>query len=95
MCAMLAVPFLILISLLHAATSVAQNILLPFVKTPPPNASQILDPRLASFSIEFAYLTAFGGNATNPNLLTKELMQRLEERTGVGPVRILAFVVYA
>ncbi|EKM58316.1 glycoside hydrolase family 79 protein [Phanerochaete carnosa HHB-10118-sp] len=45
----------------------------------------MLDPRLASLSIEFSYLTAFGGNKTDPNLLTKELMQRLVERTGVGP----------
>ena len=62
------------------------SIALPFVQKPPANASQILDPRLASFSIEFSYLTMFGGNKTHPNLLTKELMQRLVERTGVGPV---------
>ncbi|KAI0690173.1 hypothetical protein BC835DRAFT_1417993 [Cytidiella melzeri] len=61
---------------------------LPFQHLPPKNASQILDPRLASFSIEFSYLTAFGGNKTHPNLLTKELMQRLVERTGVGPVSL-------
>lgn len=66
----------------------SQNITLtwPLITTPPQNASQILDPRLASFSIEFAYLTVFGGNATSPNLLTKALMERLVERTGVGPV---------
>lgn len=49
-------------------------------------SSQPLDSRLASFSIEFAYLAEFTGNKTNPNVLTKELMQRLVERTGVGPV---------
>jgi hypothetical protein len=65
------------------------------------NASVILDRRLASFSIEFSFLPDFGGNKTHPNLLTKvdqdfsfvllfannaqELMQRLVERTGVGP----------
>lgn len=65
---------------------------LPRLGSPPANASQVLDPRLASFSIEFSYLTAFGGNKTNPNLLTKELMQRLVERTGVGPVSILLLV---
>lgn len=64
----------------------ATTVTLPFVQTPPHNASQNLDPRLASFSIEFSYLTSFGGNKTHPNLLTKELMQRLVERTGVGPV---------
>ena len=51
----------------------------------PSDASKTLDPRLASFSIELAYLPSFGGNETHPNNLTKELMRRLEERTGVGP----------
>lgn len=64
----------------------AQTIVLPHLSSPPVNASQVLDPRLTSFSIEFSYLTMFGGNKTNPNVLTKELMQRLVERTGVGPV---------
>lgn len=69
---------------IHAQTN--KSIPLPFLQNPPVNASQTLDPRLASFSIEFAYLNVFGGNKTHPNLLTKELMQRLVERTGVGPV---------
>lgn len=69
-----------------AVVVTAQRVTLPHLTSPPANASQTLDPRLASFSIEFSYLTAFGGNKTNPNLLTKELMQRLVERTGVGPV---------
>ncbi|KAI0342826.1 hypothetical protein BDW22DRAFT_1357353 [Trametopsis cervina] len=58
---------------------------LPFPETLPHNASQPLSPTLASFSIEFSYLTAFGGNKTHPNVLTRELMQRLVERSGVGP----------
>jgi hypothetical protein len=37
----------------------------------PANASGILDRRLASLSIEFAFLPDFGGNSTHPNLLTK------------------------
>ena len=65
----------------HAFTSVE----LPSLPDLPVNASQVLDPRLASFSIELAYLPSFGGNKTRPNILTRELMLRLEERTGVGP----------
>ncbi|GJJ08933.1 hypothetical protein Clacol_003153 [Clathrus columnatus] len=49
------------------------------------DASQLLDPRLASFSFELAYFVDFAGNTTNPNMLTQELMARLVERTGVGP----------
>ncbi|KDQ57014.1 glycoside hydrolase family 79 protein [Jaapia argillacea MUCL 33604] len=63
----------------------SQNVSLPQISSSPSNASQILDPRLASLSIEFSYLPSFGGNLSNPNLLTKELLQRLVERTGVGP----------
>ena len=63
----------------------ATTILLPSIPQRPTNASQILDPRLASFTIELAFLPSFGGNRTHPNTLTRELMRRLEERTGVGP----------
>lgn len=63
----------------------ATNISLPQISTHPSNASQILDPRLASFSFELAYLPSFTGNKSNPNTLTAGLMQRLVERTGVGP----------
>lgn len=52
---------------------------------PPPSSAQKLDPCLASFSIEFSYLPSFGGNLSSPNLLTKALMERIVERTGVGP----------
>ncbi|KAA1467457.1 hypothetical protein DENSPDRAFT_832510 [Dentipellis sp. KUC8613] len=55
------------------------------ISSSPVNASQILDRALASFSIEYGYLPSFGGNNTHPNELTKSLMQRLVERTGVGP----------
>jgi hypothetical protein len=69
---------------LHCAAA-ATTLTLPPISASPTNASQILDRRLASFSIEFSYLPSFGGNASHPNLLTQELMQRLVERTGVGP----------
>lgn len=58
---------------------------LPHISSRPSNASQVLDPRLASFSFELSYLPTFAGNISHPNVLTKELMQRLVERTGVGP----------
>ncbi|KIJ37551.1 glycoside hydrolase family 79 protein, partial [Sphaerobolus stellatus SS14] len=48
-------------------------------------ASQVLDRRLASFSFELAYFPTFAGNLSHPNVLTHELIQRLVERTGVGP----------
>lgn len=69
----------------------ASTVKLPPVSLHPSNASQVLDPQLVSFSIEFSYMTSFGGNKTNPNLLTQELVQRLVERTGVGPVSVLLF----
>ncbi|THH33202.1 hypothetical protein EUX98_g989 [Antrodiella citrinella] len=70
---------------LSDVSQAAQTVALPKISSLPTNASQILDPRLASFSMEFSYLPTFGGNKTHPNLLTKELMQRLVERTGLGP----------
>ncbi|KAF8680486.1 Glycosyl hydrolase family 79 C-terminal beta domain [Rhizoctonia solani] len=64
----------------------AGNISLPAIPASPPStASQTLDRRLASFSIEFSYLPSFGGNKTHPNELTRNLMNRLVERTGLGP----------
>ena len=71
----------------------AQNVALSGSAVAP---SQILDRRLMSFSIEFSFLTAFGGNRTAPNNLTRELMRRLEERTGLGPgIRPGGITMYA
>lgn len=73
-----------LLSLATAAAAV--NVSLPAIPAKAPStASQVLDRRLASFSIEFSYLPTFGGNKTHPNKLTGEIMNRLVERTGVGP----------
>jgi hypothetical protein len=63
----------------------ANVVTLPHISPTPANASQTLDRSLASFSIEPAYMLSFGGNDTNPNELTRQLMQRLVERTGTGP----------
>jgi hypothetical protein len=69
-----------------AGAVAAANVTLPAIPASPPStASQILDRRLASFSIEFSYLPSFGGNKTHPNELTRNLMERLVERTGLGP----------
>ncbi|CAL1716179.1 unnamed protein product [Somion occarium] len=84
-CKMLLVTLTFAVLLLRAAVDAAETVVLPPISVKPSNASQVLDPRLASFSIEFSYMTSFGGNKTNPNTLTRELMQRLVERTGVGP----------
>lgn len=82
---MLAIPLTSAFLSLAILANAAQNLELPAISAEPKDASQPLDPRLASFSIEFSYMTAFGGNKSAPNVLTKELMQRLVERTGVGP----------
>ncbi|CAE6425869.1 unnamed protein product [Rhizoctonia solani] len=69
-----------------AGAAAAANVSLPAIPASPPStASQILDRRLASFSIEFSYLPSFGGNKSHPNELTRNLMNRLVERTGLGP----------
>jgi hypothetical protein len=73
---------LALVSSAHGATPVTD---LPKISSSPTNASNIIDRRLASFSIEFSYLPTFGGNATHPNTLTRTLIDRLTERTGLGP----------
>jgi hypothetical protein len=39
----------------------------------PETASHVLNPSLASFSIETAFFTAYVGNATHPNVLTRNL----------------------
>jgi hypothetical protein len=70
---------------LKICSTAASIVTLPHISSQPTNASQILDPALASFSIEFSYLPSFGGNLSNPNLLTKELVQRIIERTSVAP----------
>ena len=62
-----------------------QNIDLPPISPAPSNASQPLDRRLASFSFELSFLPSFAGNRSHPNRLTQGLMNRLVERTGVGP----------
>lgn len=84
---MLASPVVAVLSAvpLVLASGSSQALLLPDISPVPFNASQPLDRRLASFSFELSYLPFFTGNVSNPNVLTKELMQRLVERTGVGP----------
>ncbi|KAG9128365.1 hypothetical protein FRC07_000039 [Ceratobasidium sp. 392] len=69
-----------------ASARAATNVSLPAIPSgPPAHASQVLDRRLASLSIEFAYLPTFAGNKTHPNRLTGEIMKRIVERTGLGP----------
>ncbi|KAL5525513.1 hypothetical protein ACEPAG_6849 [Sanghuangporus baumii] len=63
----------------------SQTVDLLAISPTPFNASQPLDRRLASFSFELSFLPSFAGNSSHPNRLTQELMNRLVERTGVGP----------
>ncbi|KAF9443574.1 glycoside hydrolase family 79 protein [Macrolepiota fuliginosa MF-IS2] len=53
----------------------------------PLDASHFLHPSLASFSIETAFFEEFVGNTTEPNILTKNLLENLKSRTSV-PVEI-------
>ncbi|CAK5269122.1 unnamed protein product [Mycena citricolor] len=49
----------------------------------PANASGILHPALASFSIETAFFIEYLGNTSAPNTLTINLLENLKARTGV------------
>ncbi|KAF4571095.1 Glycoside hydrolase family 79 protein [Pleurotus pulmonarius] len=51
--------------------------------TLPSMTSHRLSPALASFSIETAFFVEFVGNTTEPNLLTRHLLDNLKARTGV------------
>ncbi|KAK0458968.1 glycoside hydrolase family 79 protein [Desarmillaria tabescens] len=59
------------------------NIRLSGPPTLPPDASKYLNPALASFSIETAFWTSYVGNVSNPNSLTRNLLENLKSRTGV------------
>ncbi|KAJ7650359.1 glycoside hydrolase family 79 protein [Roridomyces roridus] len=50
--------------------------------TLPDTASSPLHPALASFSIETAFFIEYVGNTTQPNTLTSNLLQNLNDRTG-------------
>ncbi|KAI0667963.1 hypothetical protein C8Q78DRAFT_1051225 [Trametes maxima] len=68
-----------------ASAASGSTLALPPISAHPTNASQVIDRRLASFSFELSFLPTFAGNKSHPNVLTRELMKRLEERTGLGP----------
>ncbi|KAJ8094605.1 hypothetical protein PM082_010611 [Marasmius tenuissimus] len=48
----------------------------------PLTASHSLHPALASFSIETAFFITYTGNISNPNPLTRNLLENLKNRTG-------------
>ena len=50
----------------------------------PADASHDLHPSLASFSIETAFFETFVGNTSSPNLLTRRLLENLQQRTGTS-----------
>jgi hypothetical protein len=73
------------VALASTGCNAVTPITLSTISSQPQNASNIIDRRLASFSFELSFLPTFAGNKSHPNLLTKKLMKRLEERTGLGP----------
>ncbi|KAG6880117.1 hypothetical protein C0992_005824 [Termitomyces sp. T32_za158] len=50
----------------------------------PSTASHNLHPALGSFSIETAFFEEYVGNTTSPNVLTKNLLENLQNRTGTS-----------
>ncbi|KAJ3787024.1 glycoside hydrolase family 79 protein [Lentinula aff. detonsa] len=55
----------------------------------PDTASHALHPSLASFSFETAFFISYVGNKTNPNSLTRNLLQNIKDRVGIpAEVRI-------
>ncbi|KAF5367463.1 hypothetical protein D9758_003789 [Tetrapyrgos nigripes] len=59
------------------------SLTLPGPATLPADASPPLHPSLASFSIETAFFIDYTGNISSPNILTKNLLENLKNRTGV------------
>lgn len=51
----------------------------------PSDASQVLNPALASFSIETAFFDVFFGNTSVPNNLSLNLLNHLKVRSGAAP----------
>jgi hypothetical protein len=62
--------------------------------------SDYLSPNLASFSIEFSYLVEFFGNKSNPNTLSLQALQNIEQRIGVpvsirpGGITVSVFMIF-
>jgi hypothetical protein len=67
----------VLLAFPFAGTALASTVHLAALSDIPKNASETLDRRLASFSIEFSFLPDFGGNKTHPNLLTKVVIMAI------------------
>lgn len=76
-------------ALIVPSLALAQTALNPGILSsePPANASQPLDQRLISFSIEPAYLDRFLGDADTPNTLVLDLFGEIANRTGGIAVR--------
>jgi len=74
--------------LLLLQTQVAYSLSSLTLKGPPylpSDASQILNPALASFSFETAFFDAFFGNISTPNNMSLNLLNHLKVRSGAAP----------
>ncbi|KAJ4476206.1 glycoside hydrolase family 79 protein [Lentinula aciculospora] len=61
------------------------NVIVTDIPSLPETASHALHPSLASFSIETAFFIMYFGNKTSPNLLTRNLLENIENRIGIPP----------
>ncbi|KUJ14858.1 uncharacterized protein LY89DRAFT_720313 [Mollisia scopiformis] len=52
----------------------------------PAPGRQIVDAAYQSFSIEFSYMADYGGNNSNPNLFSKQVVQNLHDISGAYPI---------
>ncbi|PMD16271.1 glycoside hydrolase family 79 protein [Hyaloscypha hepaticicola] len=52
----------------------------------PASGRQIHDAAYQSFSIEFSYMADYGGNNTNPNLFSNQVVQNLYDISGAYPI---------
>ncbi|KIM94392.1 glycoside hydrolase family 79 protein [Oidiodendron maius Zn] len=54
--------------------------------TTPSHGRQVVDAAYQSFSIEFSYMADYGGNDTNPNLFSRQVVQNLYDISGEYPI---------
>lgn len=81
---MKATIFLLLCMLKFVLASHSTTLKLAGPPSLPSIASYPLSPALASFSIETAFFVEYVGNSSDPNILTRNLLQNLKDRTGTA-----------
>ncbi|KAI1323042.1 hypothetical protein F5Y16DRAFT_415293 [Xylariaceae sp. FL0255] len=68
-----------------AKYNITANITLPPPQSPSP-CKQVVDGAYNSFSIEFCYMADYGGNDTNPNKFSQQVVQNLFDISGAYPI---------